>query len=137
VRIVHSNRRRAVAAVELAVLLPFLAFIFVVAVDWCRIFYFTVTVDNCARNGALHAFDSYALAKSPYTSMSAAALADASNLKPSPTVATATGVDANGQQYVECTVTYTYETITNFPGVPRDTVITRTVRLYRAPQVPN
>jgi hypothetical protein len=117
--------------------LPFLAFIFVVAVDWCRIFYFTVTVDNCARNGALYAFDDYAQAKSPYTSMTAAALADASNLTPPPTVATAMGVDANGQRYVECTVTYTYETITNFPGVPRDTVITRTVRLYRAPQVPN
>jgi hypothetical protein len=116
---------------------PFLAFIFVVAVDWCRIFYFTVTVDNCARNGALNAFDNYALAKSPYTSTSAAALADATNLTPQPTVTLGKGVDEFGQPYVECTVTYTYETITNFPGVPRDTVITRTVRLYTAPQVPN
>jgi Flp pilus assembly protein TadG len=133
----HSNRRRGVAAVELAILLPFLVFIFVVAVDWCRIFYFTVTLDNCARNGALSAFDSYALARSPYSSQSAAALADATNLKPLPTVTTANGVDAYGQAYAECTVTYTYETITNFPGVPRDTVITRTVRVYKAPQVPN
>jgi TadE-like protein len=122
--------------VELAVLLPFLAFIFVVAVDWCRIFYFTVTVDNCARNGALFAFDSYALARSPYSSISAAALADASNLTPQPTVTAGNGVDASGQRYAECTLTYTYETITNFPSVPQDTVITRTVRVYTAPQVP-
>jgi Flp pilus assembly protein TadG len=137
VRQVRSDRRRGVAAVELAILLPFLAFVFVVAVDWCRIFYFTVTLDNCARNGALNAFDSYALARSPYSSSSAAALADAANLSPPPTVTTSSGVDGYGQAYAECTVTYTYETLTNFPGVPRDTVITRTVRVYKAPQVPN
>jgi hypothetical protein len=133
----RSDRRRAVAAVELAVLLPFLAFIFIVAVDWCRIFYFTVTIDNAARDGALFAFDDFALAHSPYSTATAAALADASNLTPPPSVVLGKGVDAYGQAYVECTVTYTYETITNFPGVPRDTVITRTVRLYRAPRTPN
>ena len=39
---------------ELAVLLPFLLFIFVAAVDFGRIFYYEVAVTNCARSGALY-----------------------------------------------------------------------------------
>ena len=49
--------RHAAAAAELAILLPFLAFAFVIAVDWSRIFYYSVIVTNCARNGALYASD--------------------------------------------------------------------------------
>ena len=47
--------RRGVAAVELAIVLPFLCFLLIVAIDYARIFYFSLTVANCARNGALYA----------------------------------------------------------------------------------
>jgi Flp pilus assembly protein TadG len=46
IRIVSKPRRsprRGVAAVELAVLLPFLCFLFVTAVDFARIFYLAIT----------------------------------------------------------------------------------------------
>jgi hypothetical protein len=49
----RSNRRGA-ATVELAVLLPFLAFFFVIGVDWARIFFITMTIENAARNAAYY-----------------------------------------------------------------------------------
>ena len=45
--------RRGTAAAELALLLPFLFFIFLITVDFTRVFYYSMTVDNCACNGAL------------------------------------------------------------------------------------
>src|SRR5262245_15796513 len=131
--------RTGVAAVELAILLPFLAYIFVIALDWSRIIYYTVTVNNCARNGALWLSDPYSTMISAYPTLTAAALADASNLSPQPTVQDppASGVDANGYSYKECTVTYPFQTLTNVPGVPKTTTITRTVRVLTAPKAPN
>jgi Flp pilus assembly protein TadG len=128
--------RRGSASVELAVLLPFLSMLFVIALDWARIFYAGVVVDNCARNGAMWAVDPYAMTTSPYPNIQAAALADAPNLTPQPTVTSASGTDANGHSYVDCTVKYAFQTVTNFPGVPNSTTITRTVRVYTAPQIP-
>src|SRR5262249_61199933 len=43
----RSQLRRAAAAVELAVLLPFLCFAFVVTADYLRVFYFSVPVCHC------------------------------------------------------------------------------------------
>jgi Flp pilus assembly protein TadG len=121
--------------VEFAVLLPFLAFMFIVTVDWCRIFYCSVVVSNCARNGALYCSDSIAQAASPYSSVTNAALADAPNLSPQPSVSSTSGTDANGA-YTEVTVTYPFQTITNFPGVPSMNTVGSTVRVYVAPQTP-
>jgi Flp pilus assembly protein TadG len=131
--------RKGVAAVELAVLLPFLVTLFVIALDWGRIIYYTVTVNNCARNGAMWLVDQYSGVTSPYTNLTDAARADAPNLSPLPSVTDppATGTDANGNSYKECTVTYNFKMITNFPGVNNTTRITRTVRVYPAPQAPN
>jgi Flp pilus assembly protein TadG len=128
--------RRGVAATELAVMLPFLAFLFVIGVDWSRVFYYSVTLDNCARNGALYASDPYSQVKSPYGSITAAALADAPNLNPAPTVTSSSGVDDNGYSYVDCTVSWQFNTVTNFPGVPNQTNLVRTVRAYQAPSLP-
>ena len=130
------SRRKGVAAVELAALLPLLAFLFVIAVDWSRLFYYSITVENCARNGAFYASDPFDTTRSPYANITAAALADASNLTPPPTVSSVSGSDSNGA-YVDCTVSYTFQTVTNFPGVPSSNAIVRTVRIYTAPQTPN
>src|SRR5262249_50044579 len=130
-------RREGVAAAELAVLLPFLVFIFAIAVDWSRVFYSSIIVENCARNGAIYASDPYAINQSPYSNITAAALADAPDLSPQPTVTSNNGVDSNGAPYVDCTVSYTFQSLTNVPGVPLNTTITRTVRVYQAPKLPN
>lgn len=139
----NAERRTGVAAVELAILLPLIALLFAIGVDWCRIFYHSVTVENCARNGALWGVDEYSGVLSQYTNVTDAALADASNLSPTPTVTSASGTD-NGKLYFECTVTYNFQTITNFAtvstpffSVPKTTTIQRKVRVYKAPQAPN
>jgi Flp pilus assembly protein TadG len=132
-------RRRGGAAVELAILLPFLVFLFAITIDWTRIIYYTLTINNCARNGALWLSDPYSPIGSPYSTLTQAALADATNINPQPTVSPATGstgVDANGYAYAECSVSYVFKTITNVPGVPQNSTISRTVRVYTIPQAP-
>jgi Flp pilus assembly protein TadG len=128
--------RRGAAAVELAVLLPFLAFMFVIAVDWARIFYYSVTITNYARQGALYGSDPFAAAQSPYTSIQQAALADGPALNPQPTVTSTNGVDESGNSYVAVTVTWPFSTLTNFPGVPGQVSLSRTVQMRVAPTIP-
>ncbi|MBY0527068.1 MAG: pilus assembly protein [Gemmataceae bacterium] len=135
-RCASRDVRRGAASVELAVLMPLLMFLFVVAVDFAQVFYYSLSVNNCARNGALWASDTVAQGTSPYTSVQQAALADAANLRPAPAVSSATGTDASGAAYVEVTVTYTFRTITNYPAVPSPVNVTRTVRMRKAPTAP-
>jgi Flp pilus assembly protein TadG len=123
--------------VELALLLPLLMFLFVVAVDFSSVFYFSLTVQNAARAGAIYASDPYVADESPFASTEVAALADATNLSPPPTVSQENGTDASGRPYVEVTVDYPYRTITAFPGVSREVSLTRSVRMYRAAITPN
>jgi Flp pilus assembly protein TadG len=147
--------RKGAQVVELAILLPFLAFMFVIAVDWARIFYYSIAVTNCARNGAFYMSQqqSAKTTSSPYTDsgyvnlyvnsanpVTAAALADAPDLTPTPTVTSATGSDTYGA-YVEVTVSYPFHTVTDFSlwkfVVPASTDVTRTVRMYVPPETPN
>jgi Flp pilus assembly protein TadG len=131
----RSNyRRTAAATVELALLAPFLVFLFVISVDFARIFYYSQIIENCARQGALYASDPKAPANNLYASLNAAALADAGDLNPQPTVASTTGNDAAGNPYVSVTVSWNFRTITNFPGVPYNVALTRTVQMREAPQ---
>ena len=136
-----STRRRGAAAAELAALLPLLVFLVVFTVDFARVFYYSTTLANCARNGAAYESDPYGKRESPYANVTEAALADAPDLTadPSnkPTVATATGTDAEGRSYVEVTVKYKFRTVSAFPGVPSEQEISRTVRMVRAPLNPS
>jgi len=131
------QEQRGVAAVELALLLPLLMFMFVLAVDYGRIFFFSVTITNCARAGAVWASDPFEQTESPYTTVTQAALAEAPNFSPTPTVASSYGTDANGNPYVEVTVTGTFRTITHYPGVPTSTTLARRIRMRVAPDAPS
>jgi hypothetical protein len=77
------------------------------------------------------------MASSPYSNVSQAALADASDLSPAPTVTSTSGTDASGSAYVEVTVSFDFQTLTNYPGVPATMTIARTVRVNQAAQLPN
>jgi Flp pilus assembly protein TadG len=125
--------RRGAAAVEFALLLPFLLFLFVVAVDYSRVFYYTQVIENCARNGALYACDPKAPANYLYSSVQQAALADAGNLNPQPTVTSTTGTDSAGNAYVAVTVAWQFKTTTGYPGVPNTINLSRTVQMRQAP----
>jgi Flp pilus assembly protein TadG len=124
--------RPGAAAVELATLLPFLAFLFFIAVDYSRLFYDYVTITDCARDGALYGCTDAAHAQDT-TGIHNAVLADATNLQPQPTVTSMTGTDTWGNSYVEVTVAYRFSTITNFPGMPSAVNLTRTVRMRVIP----
>src|SRR5262249_23827637 len=129
-------RRKGVAAVELALLLPILTFLLLITIDYCRLFYYSQVVTNCARNGGVYAFDPFAVAQSPYTDLTKAAKADASpDLRPDLHVSSSNGTDSNGT-YTRVTVSYTFNTITNYPGIPSSVTITRTVQVRVAPSTP-
>jgi Flp pilus assembly protein TadG len=146
----RPRRRPAAAAVELAVLLPFLCFLFVVAVDYARIFYDAIVVQNCARNGAYYASDypnnSYLYNDIyGYKNLDDAVLRDAGNLSPTPTYTVGYGSSPDGpftdstgtsNSYVQVTVTWTFQSITNYPGVPSTVTLTRSSVMKVAPAMP-
>jgi hypothetical protein len=117
-------------------MLPILALLFVLGVDFARLFYHYVTITNCARNGALWASDPFSPVYSPYSNVTDAALAD-SNLSPAPTV-TVTGPNGDGD--VSVTVRYgytmTFNYLLNTLGIPDPVPLERTVTMRVAPTVP-
>jgi hypothetical protein len=109
-------------------------FVAVIATDWARLFYFTITIDACARSGALYACDAIGAAQSPYTTLRDAALAEAPSLLPATTTVTAAATtDAAGNAATAVTVAVPFTTITNFPGVPSSQTLTRTVQMRIEP----
>ena len=129
--------RPAASAVELALLLPLLGLFFLISVDFARLYYHYTIVTNCARNGALYGSDPASAPESPYSTVQAAALADAPNLNPQPTVTSTNGTDSSGNPYVDVTVVYPFGTISSYPGLPNPINLTRTVRMRMAPSAPN
>ncbi|MGH7223835.1 MAG: TadE/TadG family type IV pilus assembly protein [Gemmataceae bacterium] len=131
------HARQGAAAVEFALVLPLIALCLVASVDFARLYYHYCIVTNCARNGALYASDPTTMSESPYGSLNAAALADASNLSPAPSVNSQSGTDGAGNPYVEVTVVYPFTTISNYPGLSNPINLSRTVRMRSAPASPN
>jgi hypothetical protein len=159
-----AAQRRGAASVELAVLLPFLAFLFVIAIDWARIFYLTVEIQNSSRNAAYYCSEYPGVTNTTiygYTdSMDAAAddlEADFSATQmqmyygpyPSGTQVTSgvlsTGIpsstDSYGTPVKIITITYPFSMVSNFPfnvpGIPTSVTMSRTVTMATAPILPN
>ena len=157
----HPNRcRRGAAAVEAAILLPFVVFLAAIAVDWARLLYYTITLDNVARGGALAACDKEAWLKSPQNPtqtaypaafpgtaaqqavLTNAALAEAPNLDRTPTVTAASLADGgDGSPAVVVTATLPFTTFTNYTygklfGVEHTRTLTRRVQMRIAPEAP-
>jgi hypothetical protein len=69
-----------------------------------------------------------------------AAQLDAANLTPalpSANVTTATGNDADGNVIATVTVSYTFQTLVPYPGLPSQVAIQRSGQIRVAPAVPN
>jgi Flp pilus assembly protein TadG len=125
----RRTSRRGTAVVELAVLLPLLLLLFVITVDAARIFHFSLTLQNCARAGALYASDPHVADESPFASVEEAALADAQSLNVEPTITQTSGTDASGHPYVDVTAACTFQTITGFSGIAQEMNLARSVRM--------
>ncbi|HZW30872.1 MAG TPA: TadE/TadG family type IV pilus assembly protein [Isosphaeraceae bacterium] len=102
--------RRGLAAVELAVLLPLLVFACMAAIDFARVAFALVTLQNCARNGALYELYKAAGMSLPsgWTSLSTAVQADAGNL----TVTLPSTADGNANPYSPQASSNNYVTVT-------------------------
>ena len=134
-RVRRTGTRRGAAAVELAALLPFILYLAVIATDWARLLYYTITLESCARAGALYAADPVARDVSPYADYKAAAQGAAPKI-------TLSGYDTgtttvNTKTCVWVSVTYDFKTLTNFPGVPHSQTLKRKVEMRTFPVVAN
>jgi len=139
----RGGRRRGAAAAELAVLLPWLVFVVIVAIDFCRLFFHYSIITNAARNGALWASDPLANgtvpSQSPYATVQDAALADANNLNPALTAANVTSsteTDKQGNATVRVTVQYQFNMMSTYLGFS-NVNLSRTVWMRVAPVTPN
>jgi Flp pilus assembly protein TadG len=133
----RSNRavRHGAAATELAIWLPFLALLFAVAVDFCRVYFATQTVQNCAAAGALYA-SGVSVADPDNVSTSdaivQAALAEGVSLNPPLQQANVTTSTSGSSTQV--TVTYDFPLLTSLPGLSNKVTITRSVTMVSMPQ---
>jgi hypothetical protein len=153
-RTCQGQRRKATACVEFAVLLPFLVALFLFATDFARILYYTITIEHCALNGALYGgrgFDNQNqqwIGNQQYwqgpngqvvSQEKAVAELDGTSLNPAladSNVTVTTGIDADGNPVNIVTVTYTFNTIVPYPGIPSPLTIVRTAQARVAPAVP-
>ena len=131
-----AARRRGIAATELALFLPLLCVLFVITVDYARVFYYTMAVTNCARDGALYGSQNPTTANDT-SGISAAATRDAADLDVNSVNVSSTTDSATNPTYVTVTVTYPFTTITNFPGITSNTTLSRSVRMTVTPLTPN
>jgi hypothetical protein len=119
---------------------PFLTFLFVAATDYARIFHASLIVDNCARNGAIYASNVFTNTQWQGTSgqiasAQAAAVAEGTGLSPALTaanVAVSNGKDADGNTVVIVTVTYPFNTISRFPGIPSQVNLVSNAQMRQA-----
>ena len=119
----RTSKRRGIAATELAVVLPILAYIFMATVDFSRVLYYAITVENCAHNAAIYTsntFDNqnqqYVAAGTQYwqdpsgsgtfdSTESAAAIIDGSNLTPKLTTSNVGTPQSQGTSSVNGNIT--------------------------------
>jgi Flp pilus assembly protein TadG len=131
-----NGERNGVAAAELAILLPFLLLMFGVALDFCRVFYASQTIQNCAYAGSLYASAAVSSRPDVATASAAAqdaALAEAVSLNPALPPGNITTTIANGTATV--TVSYDFPLLTSVMG-SKTLTITRTVSMATVPQGP-
>jgi Flp pilus assembly protein TadG len=136
-RPVAAHLQRGIAVVELALLLPLLVLLFMITIDFARAYYYTQTLANCARAGAFYASDPSTADESPFADVQAAAQSDAPNLSPPPTISSTSGVDGQGRAFVTVTAAYTFRSIGQFPGTPREVPLRRTVTMFQCASQPN
>lgn len=129
------ERRSAAIAVELAVVLPLLMFLAAVGVDYARIFARALILETASRNACIYAAQNptYAADK---TGIETVARKDLTDVGDTTTVTSGTYTGADGNPYVKVTVSMTFTTIANFPGVPSSSNLSRSTDMRVNPTGP-
>jgi Flp pilus assembly protein TadG len=124
---VAAEARKALAVVELALVLPLLLLLFVVAVDFARVFYNAQVITDCARTAAMFASNPDLSDKLSFGDATELALRCAQDLKPLPTITISHGTDNLSQAYVDAVVTQQFDLIVPLM-LQRTFFITRSAR---------
>lgn len=131
----HCSARRAAATAELAILLPFLGLLFVGASDYSRIFYYSITVENCARNGALYGCANQTQANDT-SGIQTVGKKDATDMGSSNLSITSSTDSSTAPTYVDVKASYTFVTLITYPFIPSSVTLQRTVRMRVVPLKP-
>jgi Flp pilus assembly protein TadG len=125
--------RRSAAAAELALVVPFMVFMFAVAIDYCRVYYDVEVLNNAARSGALYASGTVPAAKglTPLQAAQQAALAEAVSLGPPLQAQNVTLTSTSTS--VTVTVNYQFQTVTPTLGLPPQLAVNASVTMPMAP----
>ena len=132
------SKRRGAMAVEMAILLPLLMFMAVVGVDYARIFSRAIVIEAASRNAC------YWAAQHPdnsvnTTGIQAVALRDLTEFTTggvTPTITSQKYNGGDGFEHIRVTVTVNFSTVSNFPGVPSSTNLSRTTDMRICPKTP-
>jgi hypothetical protein len=113
----------------MAIVVPFLAFLFAVAVDYCRVYNTAQIVNNAARYGAMYASGTVPSPSglTPLQAAQQAALAEAVSLNPPLQAANVT--ETTSASSVTVTVTYQFQTLCPYLGLPPKINVTGTVTM--------
>lgn len=134
----RSETRTGIAAVEMALLLPFLLFILVITLDFARVFYYTSVIASSARDGALYGCMDSTRAQDT-SGIQSAALAENSLVSMTTSnVSSSYGTDDGfGNPYVKVTITYSFKTVVSYPGIPSTVSLSRSEQMRVSQTVPN
>lgn len=138
-RLIRGTRGQSLA--EFALLLPILMIMVLGAIDFGRAYFAYVSVTNASRNAAQYgSFNTIRANDEDCTDgncLRLAAVADTGNLLntsgTNPEVTTepcgVSSLDDQGNECVRVTVTYNFETLVPWPGLPNSFDISRTVQM--------
>jgi Flp pilus assembly protein TadG len=129
--------RRAAAATELAVVLPFLTLVFAATLDFARVYSAAQTVDQCASAGAMYACGAAWVPGSEDTATRVKYAACAEGASLSPALQASNVTVAIATKTVTVTVEYDCEMITPFLNTSKKVHLTRTVTMNRLPTAGN
>lgn len=120
-----TKARRGVSATELAIILPALAFLGLVCVDFGRFAYHYVAVTNAARAGAEYGITHPYVSSGQSSWQTQVQLAAQGELEgqtdttPTDLTTEVTTTDANGQRRIRVVASYTgFRTVVSWPGIP-------------------
>jgi Flp pilus assembly protein TadG len=126
-------RERGQSLMELALITPVFLILALGVFDYGRVYFAYVSVTNGARTGADYASVNPTQA-ADLDGIRAAALTETNELldtsASNPDVSVSPGTDANGIAYADVTVSYTFNTLVDWPGMPDSIDLERTVRTF-------
>jgi hypothetical protein len=135
-------------------MLPVLVPLLVAVIDLGRLFYCSMTVENCLHNSVLFSGQTFDNQNQEWvgttqywqgpngavSTTQAAGELDGTNLSPALTdaeITTSSTKDDDGNSVVVVTVTYTFTPLVPYPGLPSSVPISRSRQIRVAPALPN